>query len=442
MGNIVENPVWEETVFQVETTTPLLGGSPEKSSFGTPTAGYLNVAQQQLANRTQYLKDAVEAIDIDGLTTRVDSVETNLTTHIGSRGAAHTNATQTEAGFMSATDKTKLNGVSEGAQVNTVTSVATRTGDVTLTKTDVGLANVDNTTDANKPVSTAQQTALNLKANIASPTFTGTPIVPTASAGASTTQVANTAFVAAGLGLKADLASPALTGTPTTPTATAGTNNTQIASTAFVTAAVAAGSVGGTNLGNTPAASTVVVTSSTGASTTLPSATTTTAGVLTAADKLKIDGISASGSPLFQATDQRPLGTAGGSNVSGSWQQRTVNTTITNQISGASLSSNTLILPAGTYYCELGSQIYGVDRAKTRIYNSTNSTVLIDGLSVIMTTTVSADSTASGQFTLSTTSNVIVQYWAQSVNGSGLGLPVSATGTPEKYLDIKIWKLS
>lgn len=45
---------------------------------------------------------------------------------------------------------------------------------VILTKEDVGLANVDNTSDANKPVSTAQQTAINLKANIASPTFTGT----------------------------------------------------------------------------------------------------------------------------------------------------------------------------------------------------------------------------------------------------------------------------
>lgn len=35
----------------------------------------------------------------------------------------------------------------------------------TLNKTAVGLANVDNTTDANKPVSTAQQTALDLKVN-------------------------------------------------------------------------------------------------------------------------------------------------------------------------------------------------------------------------------------------------------------------------------------
>lgn len=44
----------------------------------------------------------------------------------------------------------------------------------TLDKTAVGLSNVDNTSDAAKPISTATQTALNLKANIASPTFTGT----------------------------------------------------------------------------------------------------------------------------------------------------------------------------------------------------------------------------------------------------------------------------
>ena len=43
-----------------------------------------------------------------------------------------------------------------------------------ITKSMVGLANVDNTTDANKPVSTAMQTALDLKAPLASPTFTGT----------------------------------------------------------------------------------------------------------------------------------------------------------------------------------------------------------------------------------------------------------------------------
>jgi len=46
-------------------------------------------------------------------------------------------------------------------------------------RTNLSLGNVDNTSDANKPVSTAQQTALNLKANLASPTFSGTVVVPT-----------------------------------------------------------------------------------------------------------------------------------------------------------------------------------------------------------------------------------------------------------------------
>lgn len=55
-----------------------------------------------------------------------------------------------------------------------VDSVAGRTGVVTLTSTDVGLANASNTSDANKPVSTATQTALDLKSPLASPTFTGT----------------------------------------------------------------------------------------------------------------------------------------------------------------------------------------------------------------------------------------------------------------------------
>jgi hypothetical protein len=47
-----------------------------------------------------------------------------------------------------------------------------------LTSSSVGLGNVDNTSDANKPVSTATQTALDLKANLASPTFTGTVTLP------------------------------------------------------------------------------------------------------------------------------------------------------------------------------------------------------------------------------------------------------------------------
>jgi hypothetical protein len=50
--------------------------------------------------------------------------------------------------------------------------------DGAVTKTMVGLANAENTSDANKPVSTATQTALDLKANLEAPTFTGTVVLP------------------------------------------------------------------------------------------------------------------------------------------------------------------------------------------------------------------------------------------------------------------------
>lgn len=68
----------------------------------------------------------------------------------------------TTASFTTA-DEMKLDGIATGAQVNTVTSVAGKTGVVALAKGDVGLANADNTSDMDKPVSTATQTALNGK---------------------------------------------------------------------------------------------------------------------------------------------------------------------------------------------------------------------------------------------------------------------------------------
>lgn len=66
---------------------------------------------------------------------------------------------------------------------------------VLLNKTVVGLGNVDNTSDINKPVTTSQQNALNLKANIAGPAFTGIPTVPTPPLNANLTEIVNTEFV-------------------------------------------------------------------------------------------------------------------------------------------------------------------------------------------------------------------------------------------------------
>jgi hypothetical protein len=61
------------------------------------------------------------------------------------------------------------------ASIYATSANPTFTGTVNgITKSMVGLGNVDNTSDENKPVSTAQQTALGLKAPLANPTFTGT----------------------------------------------------------------------------------------------------------------------------------------------------------------------------------------------------------------------------------------------------------------------------
>lgn len=185
------------------------------------------------ADRTITLPDATGTV---ALTSDI-TTHANLTEAHGATGAVvGTTNTQT------LTNKTLTSPV-----INTPTGI---------TKSDVGLANVDNTTDANKPVSTATQTALDLKANLASPTFTGTVTLPVgtvtsgmildgtivnadinASAAIAQSKIAD---LTTDLAAKAPLASPTLTGTPLAPTATAGTNNTQIATTAYADSAVAA----------------------------------------------------------------------------------------------------------------------------------------------------------------------------------------------------------
>lgn len=98
-------------------------------------------------------------------------------------------------------------------------------------------------------VTSAIQTQMDAKAPLASPTFTGTPALPTGttaitqSAADSTTKLATTAFVTTADNLKANLAGPTFTGTPTLPTGTigvtqsAGNSTTALATTAFVTTA-------------------------------------------------------------------------------------------------------------------------------------------------------------------------------------------------------------
>lgn len=83
-------------------------------------------------------------------------------------------ATTSQAGLMSSSDKTKLDGLKDQAgitsdidavQTNLETHINNKSNPHEVDKAQVGLGNVDNTSDANKPISTATQNALNSKFN-------------------------------------------------------------------------------------------------------------------------------------------------------------------------------------------------------------------------------------------------------------------------------------
>lgn len=133
-----------------------------------------------------------------------------------------------------------------------VTSVAGRTGNVTLTKSDVGLGNVNNTSDLNKPISTATQDALDLKAPLASPSFTGTPTAPTQPASDVSDKIATTQYVTDKIG---DLSTGVTSVSTVTPIIDTGTSSNPV--------------IGITN------------------------ATTTADGAMSSEDKTKLDGIEA-----------------------------------------------------------------------------------------------------------------------------------------------------
>jgi hypothetical protein len=64
-----------------------------------------------------------------------------------------------------------------------------------VTATQVGLGNCDNTADLDKPISTLAQAALDLKAGLESPALTGNPTAPTQASADNSTKVATTAYV-------------------------------------------------------------------------------------------------------------------------------------------------------------------------------------------------------------------------------------------------------
>ncbi len=121
-------------------------------------------------------KDRAEAVvaEIPDIETTPTEGSSNLVTS-GGVYTALTGKVDAQAGKglstndYTTTEKNKLSGIENGAQVNKVTGVkgdaesTYREGNVNITKANIGLGNVDNTSDANKPVSTAAQTALDGK---------------------------------------------------------------------------------------------------------------------------------------------------------------------------------------------------------------------------------------------------------------------------------------
>ena len=96
---------------------------------------------------------------LDGVTSNIQTQLNNKVDKVTGKDLSTNDYTDTE--------KTKLFGIEEGAQKNSVTGVKGnaesgnfRTGNVLITAEHIGLGNVDNTSDMSKPLSVAMQKAL------------------------------------------------------------------------------------------------------------------------------------------------------------------------------------------------------------------------------------------------------------------------------------------
>jgi hypothetical protein len=112
-----------------------------------------------------------EQFDIDSTVATKTYADSAVSTHNSDETNVHGIANTADLATKSYADTAEADAIT-AAGTAADTKIATAVA--ALTKSSVGLGNVDNTSDANKPVSTATQTALDLKANKAAPTFTGT----------------------------------------------------------------------------------------------------------------------------------------------------------------------------------------------------------------------------------------------------------------------------
>lgn len=145
--------------------------------------------------------------------------------------------------------------------------------------------------------------------------------------------------------------------------------------------------------------------------------------------------------------DQKAQGTNAGASTAAGVQTRTLNTVEKNTITGASLGSNRITLPAGTYRIRAYVPAYNANGHRAYLYNFTDSAVTILGSNENSTTSGAADGVHSnsiidGEFTISGTKSFEIRHYTVAAEANyGLGLAMNVAGFVEQYTRVVINKL-
>ena len=146
-------------------------------------------------------------------------------------------------------------------------------------------------------------------------------------------------------------------------------------------------------------------------------------------------------SQLLHIRDEKSSGTTSGSSSGGSWQTRTLNTVKTNEITSASLASNQISLPSGTYYIMAKALHFDGDRHKIKLRNTTDSSDEIIGSSEYGEDAYNGttNSYLHGRFTISGTKVFEIQHRCETSGSFGVQ---SSFSVIEVFSDVQIWKIS
>lgn len=153
--------------------------------------------------------------------------------------------------------------------------------------------------------------------------------------------------------------------------------------------------------------------------------------------------ISAASVPDVIVEEQQPSGTGAGTFTSGSFQTRLLNTLVRNAASLASLSSNQVTLPSGTYYFRWRAPAFVVDNHKTKLRNVTDSADVALGTSSYSVSTGSGytESTGSAVVTISASKTFSLMHQCVTTR-SGNGFGVGAGFGTEVYARLEITKIA